>query len=82
MSPERNTWRIRSEDRKLAVEVARRIVRWLVGLDELDREGIEDLRMEWRDLLYLDATTDSPDDMWDKIEKLRHRVLTDASDPS
>ena len=80
--PERNTWRIRSEERKLAVEVARRIVRWLVGLDELDREGIEDLRMEWRGLLYLDATTDSPDDMWDKIEKLRHRVLTDASDPS
>ena len=80
--PERNTWRMRSEDRKLACEVARRILRWLVGLDEHDRDAIEGLRTEWRDLLYLDATTESPDDMWNEIGRLRHRVLTDPSDSS
>ena len=80
--PERNTWRMRSEDRKLACDLARRVLRWLVGLDEHDQDAIEGLRTEWRDLLYVDATTESPDDMWQEIAAVRHGVLTDRSEAS
>ena len=74
--PETNKWRMRSEERKAALEIAERLLRWLVNLDPLDEDGIAELRGEWRAHLYLDATPDeTPDQMWAEIVAIRGGIL-------
>jgi DNA sulfur modification protein DndB len=50
--PDGENWRIRNEDRKEAVKIATRIIRWQIGLDRLDRPGIDNLQAAWHNLLY------------------------------
>lgn len=61
------TWRIRSEDRKKALNVARWIFRWQLGLDELAGDEVTSLREGWVALL-LPALDDSLiDELWTEI---------------
>ncbi len=67
---ENDDWRIANEDRKLRLRVARRIVRWQLGLDQLSEDeltGRLGLRSVWRELLPLDAFQEV-DSMWHQIE--------------
>ena len=43
-------WRMRNEDRKKALDCAKKLVLWLVSGEEADTE--EELRAEWQGLLY------------------------------
>lgn len=43
-------WRMRSEDRKKAVDCGKKLVLWLVGSDTAETE--KELRTEWQSLLY------------------------------
>lgn len=77
----RASWRMRSEDRKVSLEVAERIVRWMANLDPLDNAETEELREEWKDLLYFDVMDDEKeeiDDMWERVLAIRGRVVTDT----
>ena len=70
-------WRIRSEDRKPAVEVGGRVVRWAVGLDPLDRDDVNRLREDWRALLYPEPPEPSViDAMWQELVEARARIVT------
>ena len=74
-----NSWRIRSEDRKLAIEVAKRIIRWVVNLDPLDDEEMADLRKEWKDLLYFESEEDREEEiekMWEVVVNTRAGIVT------
>ena len=68
-------WRMRNEDRKAAVEVGARLVQWLVGLDALDDEGIEELRTDWMNLLYPEPPRGA-DAMWRQLAETRGRIVT------
>ena len=79
----KTSWRIRSEDRKSALEVALRILRWMVNLDAHDDDGIEELRIDWENLLYLDPSTELEStteeeisEMWDRVVLTRGRIVT------
>lgn len=72
-------WKIRSEDRKMAVLLADRLVRWLVGLDDQDAEGLEELKEDWRDLLYPQLSHAEARDEWRRIEALRARIAAAAT---
>ena len=50
-SLESDKWRMRSEDRKVAVNVAEKILRWKVGLDDLLEDEKDELKSEWHELL-------------------------------
>ena len=67
---ENEDWRIASEDRKIRLRIALRIVRWQLGLDQLSEDEVTGrlgLKSTWRELLPLDAANDV-DSMWAEIE--------------
>lgn len=67
-------WSMRSETRKEAVSTAVRVLRWLVGLAELNAEEEDALQIEWLDQLRL-PPDESPDDLWEDVRVLRDYVL-------
>lgn len=71
----RTNWKIRSEDRKPALEVAARLLRWLAGLDAQDEDGIAELRQDWSDLLYPRPNPSEIEAEWERVETLREKVL-------
>lgn len=74
------SWRMRSEDRKLALDVAERLLRWVVGLDALGEGDIDRLRFDWRDALIVGPERreglPKPDDLWSAVEAARVRVVS------
>ena len=66
---EMTTWKIRSEERKVAQLVAKRIVKWQIGLDELADNEVSDLRGEWEALLLPALARETTDELWSTIEE-------------
>ncbi len=60
-------WKIRSEDRKIALNVMRWIFKWQLGLDELANDEIGDLRSRWEALLLPALDKSAIDDLWTEI---------------
>lgn len=76
-TPEERSWRIRNEDRKLALDVAGRLIRWMVGLDGLDEDDTTGLRQDWKNLLYPEPPQeDRIEEMWLEIHVARAHILT------
>ena len=72
-----DSWRMRSEDRKAALELASRLLRWIVGLDALDEEDTRILRQDWKHLLYPEPPEeDHIEDMWQQIANVRARIVS------
>jgi len=61
------SWRMRSEDRKLALVVAERILRWQIGLDDLTEEDEQGLKIEWHALLIPRPTNEEVDAAWKQL---------------
>jgi DNA sulfur modification protein DndB len=61
-------WKIRSEDRKVALAVGKRIVKWQLGLDELDAEQIVELRANWEGMLLPALPPEQVESLWKDIE--------------
>ena len=70
-----STWRMRNEDRKAALGVARRLIRWIAGIDTLSPDDAGDLRTEWKDSLYPEPEEHVIEEMWEKVLEARGRVL-------
>lgn len=76
-SPTDGSWRIRNEDRKLAVELMRGLQRWILGLDSHDKETVAELRERWTKMLYPEPPTETRvREMWNEILRLRGRIVT------
>lgn len=67
-SPEATSWRIRNEERKDALVLARLIVRWQLGLDELSKEEVNNLREQWSNMLLPALDDSAVDDLWAEIQ--------------
>lgn len=71
-SPEEDSWRMRNEERKTAIETATELLRWIVGLASLDDGDAEVLRANWRRLLYPEPTDGAHvNAMWSEVLALR-----------
>ena len=74
---EESSWRMRSEDRKLALDLAARLLRWIVDLDALDEDDTDTLRSDWKNLLYPEPPQEKRiEEMWQEITKARAHILT------
>ena len=71
-------WRMRNEDRKAALELASRLLRWIVGLDAFfDDKDTETLRRDWKNLLYPEPPqADHIEEMWREIADARARIVS------
>ena len=70
-----STWRMRNEGRKAALEVGRRLIRWIAGIDTLAPDDSEDLKKEWKSFLYPEPEAHVIEEMWEKVLDARGRVL-------
>jgi len=73
--PFENRWRMRSEDRKEVLVIADRILTWLIGLDELPKDDIAELKLDWRTRLIPAQESDYEDQMWELIQKKRSEIV-------
>ena len=73
----KDTWRIRDEGRTKAVDCANKILRWMLALDpdDDDENYDEQLRREWKSLLYIGADEDDTDAMWTQTEAVRSEIM-------
>lgn len=60
-------WKMRSEQRNDAIRVGYRILRWMVGLDELDAELEAELKTTWGALLIPAQNEDTQNSMWQDV---------------
>lgn len=67
-------WRMRSEDRKRAVDFAKKLVLWL--LDPGVTEAGEELKAEWQGLLYPQPDEAKVRRCWKELKAQRRRVET------
>ena len=65
---------MRSEDRKLAMALAEKILIWIVGLTDYSTDEIKDVKKEWRDLLLQPPEKEELDSMWKEIEDARRKI--------
>lgn len=72
---DQKNWKMRSEDRKMALDVALRLLRWIVGLDPLDDEEIGELRSAWWDILYFEPSQSEIQKMWDEVLNIRASIV-------
>ena len=77
-TPPKSSWRIRSEERKSAIDVAARILYWILGLDSLSEDDETRLKEDWRDLLYHPdpLPQEGIDSMWKEVVAMRTLALT------
>ena len=66
-------WSMRNEDRKLALNCAKRILRWLTGPAEYLEQEESDLKKEWLGLMLLHEE-DNPEVLWQDILAMRDRI--------
>ena len=59
-------WIMRNEPRRPAAKTAERILRRMVGLDVLDADEIDELKLDW-ELESLIFTDESIDEMWKSV---------------
>lgn len=74
--PAEDSWRMRNEDRKQAMDIAYRVLRWMTGLDALDEESAKGLFDDWRALLHPQPEEERIEEMWKVVVDTRARIVT------
>ena len=67
-------WAMRNEERKEAVRCGRRIQQWVIGLEELDESGVDELKRLWSSMLIPPPLSEDRDKMWKRVEDLKLSV--------
>jgi DGQHR domain-containing protein len=68
-------WRMRSEDRVEAVELASRLVGWLVGLWDYNTSEVNELKADWKEKLIPPQEASQVASMWEEILGMRSKIL-------
>ena len=71
---DKGVWKMRSEGRKPAVEAAKKVIRWLLGLDDLDGEELEALEADWASNYYPNLAGPAATKTWDGLVALRKKI--------
>ena len=67
-------WRMRSEDRKEALNVARRILEWILGLDDLLDDEIDELKLDWQTRLVPSQFLEDSDKLWVEVVAKKQKI--------
>ena len=72
---DRKKWAMRSEDRKEAIKTTNRLLRWIVGVDQLVEQEERNLRANWEARLTLPAEDgDRIHELWGEIANLSGKI--------
>jgi DNA sulfur modification protein DndB len=61
------SWKMRNEERKAALAVGGRILRWKLGVHELDDDAVAELRRDWAEKLLPALAAAEVDSMWQSV---------------
>jgi len=78
LTGEPNTWKMRSEDRSAAVDLGKEMVRWILAVDDLGPEDLEDLRRRWQASLLPGQTPERAEEMWGEVKAQRAKIEREA----
>ena len=67
-------WAMRNETRREAIRCGRRIQQWVIGLNALDKRGVEELRKFWESMLIPAQSKDKCDQMWQQVEDMKSAI--------
>ena len=67
-------WSMRSEERKIAMETAEQLLRWITGIYQANKREESELKATWRARLGPLPGDDSPDAMWREITSMCRAV--------
>ena len=67
-------WTMRSEERTTVTRFGQRIQQWIIGLDELDESGVEELKTSWEEKLNPLQSEKACDEMWQQVEKMKSAI--------
>ena len=70
----RNRWRMRNEDRVESLRVARRVMDWVLGIDDLTQEEVDELKLDWQTRLIPAREATEEDEMWDVVTEKRREI--------
>ena len=70
----RERWRMRNEDRTETLAVGRRIVDWMLGVDDLQLDEIDTLNLDWRSRLLPAQLDDAEVAMWQEVVSKRQSI--------
>ena len=70
---EKQPWIMRVGDRQPAQDISQRFAQWLLGVDRLNQEAVDDLKARWKALLLPAKTKEEAEKMWAEIEKQKKR---------
>ena len=71
--PQQN-WTMRNETRKEAIRCGRRIQQWIIGVDELDDQGAENLKTLWGSMLIPAQSDEQQNQMWEQVERMKFKT--------
>ena len=71
----RGRWTMRSEERTAVIRLGQRIQQWIIGLDELDESGVEELKTSWKEKLNPPQTEKACNEMWQQVEDMKSAII-------
>ncbi len=67
-------WTMRNESRTEAIRCGRRLQQWIIGIDQLDDEGVEELKTRWISLLIPAQSEAQQNQMWEQVERMKFAI--------
>ena len=67
-------WTMRNESRNEAIRCGRRLQQWIIGIDELDETGVEELKALWGSMLIPAQSEEQQNQMWEQVERMKFEV--------
>jgi DGQHR domain-containing protein len=67
-------WKMRSEDRTEAIRLSKRIQRWVLGIDDLNEDEVEILRISWQARLVPAQGEAVDQELWGHVVERRRSV--------
>jgi hypothetical protein len=75
ITPGDGSWKMRSEDRKKAISEAELLLRWVLGLDDLNSEDLAERKTNWSKILVPRQEPAKVEEMWTEVVEMRARCL-------
>lgn len=76
-NPKNGNYVMRSEDRKAVMSIALSIVQWLVGLQDLSTDQIEELKVTWAAYLRPPQEDEVEDKIFEDLIVLRNEIISE-----
>ncbi len=69
-----DSWSMRSEDRAEVLKIAARLIRWMLNIDDLPAQSVDELKKDWQDRLSPPQKEEMIGEMWDSVVRKRSEI--------